>query len=425
MTGEQAYNVRKSIVNDTSNVTTEMKWTRTRAGEGSNNMGTAKKPGAPMPPRAIMYPGMPKKGLRIDELLKQAVKGIDLIKNAPYKEISVSTWTLFQHSLGSYQTFAEEACRQIAMATKVETARKPALSMEPVWGKPRSWDGPLANGNLGPARANESKKKIKSAWTDTRKAKSLTIRLVDDMAREDARKQTGEQVLQAFKKMKTPYTDQLVAVKITKEGNILLHAATVEVKEKLERNNGWLREADPTAVVLRQISPVMVHRYAIGAVDVKRQKEIKEKIEGQNKRLHSGLEVIKVEWPNFAEKLRADGKKKTHSTLLVQVASPEMADRMIMEEVIEGANLLSCEKWDRAAELVQCFKCHGYGHITSRCSQTTCCGTCASNHSFRDHEQLAAGSEQIIKKCVVCNKEKHAAWEPVCEVRIREKKRKQ
>lgn len=101
-----------------------------------------------------------------------------------------------------------------------------------------------------------------------------------------------------------------------------------------------------------------------------------------------------------------------------------MANRMIIEGVIEGANLLSCEKWDRAAELVQCFNCHGYGHITSRCSQPTRCGTCAGSHSSRDHEQVAMGSEKTTKKCVLCNKDGHTAWEPLCKVRIREKQRK-
>lgn len=129
-----------------------------------------------------------------------------------------------------------------------------------------------------------------------------------------------------------------------------------------------VKRADTIAVVLRQTSPVMVHGCAIGAVHVKKQEGIKGKIERQNKKLHPGLEIVKVEWPNFAEKPRAGDKKKTHSILLVQVASSEMADRMIIEGVIEGANLSSCKKWERVAELVQCFNCHGYGHITSRCS---------------------------------------------------------
>lgn len=83
--------------------------------------------------------------------------------------------------------------------------------------------------------------------------------------------------------MKTPYTEQLVAARITKGGDVLLHAATVEAREILERDSAWLKEADATAVVLRQTSPVMIHGYAIVAVDVEKQEEVKERIERQTR----------------------------------------------------------------------------------------------------------------------------------------------
>lgn len=162
LTGEQAYSARKHIANDTSNAT-EMEWTRTRAVRSNNDPGTTRR-GAPTPPRAATHPGTPKKELRIDELLKQAVKGVDLIRNALY-EISASTWTIFQISLGSYRAFAEEACRQIAMAAEVETAKKPGLSTESAWDKPRRWGNHTIGGGTGPTGASsESAKATESGY---------------------------------------------------------------------------------------------------------------------------------------------------------------------------------------------------------------------------------------------------------------------
>lgn len=110
--------------------------------------------------------------------------------------------------------------------------------MESAWDKPRSWGNHLISGSISLAAGvgSDSAKEKESGCLDTRKAKSLTIRLVDNATREDARKQTGEQVLQTFKKMKTPYTEQLVAARIMKGGDLLLHAATIEAREKLERD---------------------------------------------------------------------------------------------------------------------------------------------------------------------------------------------
>lgn len=145
--------------------------------------------GAQTLPRAATQPGTPKKRLRIEDILKEAVKGIDLIRNAPYEEISASTWTLFQHNLGSYRVFAEEACRQMAAHTEVETAEKPRLSTESAWDKPRSWSSLQTGGGTSlTGTSTMDVKKAETGWLDTRKAKSLTIRLKDNAAREDARK---------------------------------------------------------------------------------------------------------------------------------------------------------------------------------------------------------------------------------------------
>lgn len=53
----------------------------------------------------------------------------------------------------------------------------------------------------------------------------------------------------------------------------------------------------------------MVYEYASGAVDIKKQEEIRESIkeQEQNRKLYSGLLTSKVERFDLAEKTRADG----------------------------------------------------------------------------------------------------------------------
>lgn len=79
--------------------------------------------------------------------------------------------------------------------------------------------------------------------------------------------------------------------------------------EKPERDDEWLKEGDKSAEVLRQTLPVMVYEYAIGAVDVKKQEEIRESIkeQEQNRKLYSGLVTSKVERFDLAEKTSTAG----------------------------------------------------------------------------------------------------------------------
>lgn len=96
--------------------------------------------------------------------------------------------------------------------------------------------------------------------------------------------------------------------------------------------------------MLRQTFPVLVHGIHKKAINVENQTASKENIQRQNETLHPGMEIIATSWPKFALRSKEDGTTKERSSLILKLATSEMTNRVLQERLIEGHNLLTCEK---------------------------------------------------------------------------------
>ena len=94
---------------------------------------------------------------------------------------------------------------------------------------------------------------------------------------------------------------------------------------------------------------VAVDSVRIDAFDDKDQGAYIEKLKRENGTLYLGLEVVRVEWPLFAWVKKAGGEIKKYSTLLVETKSPEEANRLIAEGIVENSQLLYYRKWETAS----------------------------------------------------------------------------
>ena len=170
----------------------------------------------------------------------------------------------------------------------------------------------------------------------------------------------------------------------------------------------------PSVRVLRQIFPIVVHGISINAYKKEEQKDGILRIKQQNLKLHPGMEIIRFSWPWIKKK---DGTDKAHSSLMLELATPEMANRVCAEGLIENYVIQDCETYDRRCRILQCFKCQQYGHMAFRCQRPTRCGHCGGDHHSKDHETINSAAEE---RCTVCQKTGHATWSRKCETRQRE-----
>lgn len=252
---------------------------------------------------------------------------------------------------------------------------------------------------------------------NARKTKRLTVRIDNEEERAQLVGATLTQLVQTFRGAGGA-ADSIIAARCTKLGDIILQTATVEAREELERKSDWVLRVSSSARLLRQTTQVIVHGVRIAAIDNNDQEAAISILTSANKKLHPELEIVRTEWPSFAYNPSKTGGEKKFSSLIVEVAKPEEANRLIDEGIVVEDVLLFCGSWIRNAAPQQCFNCYGYGHIGRTCKNMPRCGFCARGHRTQDHGENQAHSE----KCAVCEGG-HPAWSKSCPVRQREAKR--
>lgn len=202
---------------------------------------------------------------------------------------------------------------------------------------------------------------------------------------------------------------RVVAAKQLKSGDISVYTAnTADANSLKEKSEVWVKALGSRARVLKPTYGVLVHgvRTDKKNVDPARQAESIEKIQAENVALHPGAKITYVGW------LTRNGAKKTASSLVVEFATKDHANRAIREGLILGACQHDCELYDRGCKLKQCYRCQRYSHIGTQYTANEICGHCAEPHNTR----LCRKTEEdpnFIPKCALC-KGPHAAWSNAC-----------
>jgi hypothetical protein len=206
----------------------------------------------------------------------------------------------------------------------------------------------------------------------------------------------------------------IVGVRKLPSGDLVVQLKEREGKQVLANRRRWLQEVSPSARIIPDLYPVLVHGVRISRVKTTNQKDAIRSLEAQNGKLHTGLKIARVAWP------RGVGKTgKEYSSLTVFLSSPEAANAVITRGFVEGGEVKPTERFLTGCGLVQCFKCCSYGHIAKNCRAKARCGHCSEPHETRGCPAKA----QNTGSCAACKaqgykKIDHKAWDELCPVRI-------
>lgn len=374
---------------------------------------------------------------RASQREKVTIEAVKAIQEVPFEDMTKATWTLTQSymayilehimELNNDKERLEEQLQQPqsypgSIRSNPPNGLSPTnswakVAQSPVWSstpnqstKPPSYPPsypPSPTPNSLPGNAVRSQ-------NEQARAKQITIRIDDPTERESVAKATISQVIRMFKNGACPESEDIIAARRTVNGDVILNTASTEARAALEINKDWAKKDCPTARILRRTWLVAVHGVRIDAIDTEHPDTI-EAIKGENARIHPGLKIVSLSWPDFAKRPDELGRKKRYSTLLIETPCPEMANRLISEGIVEGGALHTCERWERSGGPRQCFNCQEYGHIQRACKNKAKCGICAKNHQSAEHGQRQKG-EAI---CAVC-KGNHESWSRACKIRQEE-----
>ena len=203
----------------------------------------------------------------------------------------------------------------------------------------------------------------------------------------------------------------VVGVKKLPSGDIIVQLKEQAGKEKLVRSQQWLEQVAPSAKLIPDLFPVMVHGVRMSNINIADQRQTNRKLEEQNRTLHPDLKIIRTTWARGAG---AGGKAR--ASLLVFVSSPEVANKVITEGLVEGGEVKLTDRFYTGCGLIQCFKCCSYGHIAKHCRVEARCGHCAGSHETRNCDN------KTKSVCPCCKARSipeynHKAWSELCKSR--------
>lgn len=197
-----------------------------------------------------------------------------------------------------------------------------------------------------------------------------------------------------------------------KSGDLSIKTVTSAETEALRQfAEDWEHRIGNGATVRIVTYGVLAHGIRTSSMDMDHFDEVKDGILQDNKPFIPNAEIKYIGW------LTRSSPSKSASSVIVEFARAEDANRIIDEGLIWQGEVFQCERYDRQCRLRQCFRCHKYGHIGTQCRATTACGYCAQDHPTR--ECPAKNDDKAPRKCAACRGE-HEAWSGQCPTRKEE-----
>ena len=171
----------------------------------------------------------------------------------------------------------------------------------------------------------------------------------------------------------------VVGVKKLPSGDIMVQLKEQAGKEKLVQSQQWLEQVAPSVKLIPDLFPVMVHGVRMSNINITDQRQTNRKLEEQNRTLHPNLKIVRTTWARGAG---AGGKAR--ASLLVFVSSPEAANKVITEGLVEGGEVKLTDPFYIGCGLVQYFKCCSYRHIAKHCRIEARCSYYTSLYETRN-----------------------------------------
>ncbi len=196
-------------------------------------------------------------------------------------------------------------------------------------------------------------------------------------------------------------------------GLLIFRVKTEGSKRTLEENDFWTKEVSPNACLRGASFGVVVHGIRVGGMPKDIEKEGARALTKANKGIHPEVTIEKVEW------LTKESEQKRYASLVVRVASAEVANKLIDEGVCHEADIKTTQFYDPGCRVHQCLKCQGYGHKTYGCKNKQRCAYCALDHRS---EHCSHKQARDMWKCGAC-RGTHRAFDPQCHKRQAEKER--
>ena len=239
--------------------------------------------------------------------------------------------------------------------------------------------------------------------TPMRKGREILVRIDDQKEVQSMQTKSPAQILQEIERRTPTQRAQIASIRRLPSGDVALHAVSIEARRQLEKKPLWANGIAQSSRVLRRRFAVLAHgiRTTLNTQD---QSAAIASLQEENKGLHEGLEILRVAWPK-----KVTESNKSHSSLIIEVASEEMANRLIDYGIIESYGEHDCEYFEKGCRVLQCFNCFKFGHVARSCKNKPFCHKCGGDHT---PDTCITQPERMC--CASCKEGNHKPWMMVC-----------
>ena len=218
------------------------------------------------------------------------------------------------------------------------------------------------------------------------------IKIMNRREIEEIQKKSIEQILQRIADVSTGQRNLIMSLRKLSSDDISLHAVSPDARANLEKTQTWAKGIASSARVARRTFAVLAHGVRT-TIDMSNQEKAIGRLIKDNARLHEDLEVLRIVWP---KKVADSGK--AHSSLIVEVATEAMTNRLMNVGMLDSYQECACELFEKNCRITQCFRCHEFGHMAKVCRKDQRCGKCAGKHHI---EECVVPPNR--RRCANCN----------------------
>ena len=246
---------------------------------------------------------------------------------------------------------------------------------------------------------------------EIRKAREITIVVPNTIDKEKVKNVTTKDLVETLQRE----TKGIRGISRLMSGDLKIHTESLEAKKLLQEKPEWVQIVAESAAIKTRTYSIRVNGVKVENIKTANQSQAIEYLQAANARLHPNLKIKKIAWS-----VKAIREKKTYSTLHMEVATAETANRIIAEGLVVDYEIKDCERFTKGCTMTQCFNCHKYGHIGRSCPNPTACGHCAGGHPSTECNMETTGR---YRRCAACSEKGHEAWSTSCEISKSEKRK--
>ena len=216
-----------------------------------------------------------------------------------------------------------------------------------------------------------SSKKTEPLPQEVRQARAMTVVISSASDKEKIKNMSTKDLVETLQ----AETEGIRGVSRLISGDLKIHTESLEVKKTLQEKSEWTRKIADSAAIKTRTYSVRVNSVKMEHIKTANQSQAIGYLQTANVRLYPDLQIKKIAWST-----RAIREKKAFSTVHIEVATAETANRVIAEGIIIDYELKDCERFTKGCTMTQCFNYHNYSYIGRSFINPTACGHCAGAH---------------------------------------------